>query len=149
MHQLVYYSRNAIQGTDRDQLAGMREILKVSDRNNRRDGITGSLIFDKVWFLQILEGELTDVEATYRRISADARHGDVTRMSTRPILQRQFPDWGMGGLIRTPEVQEIFLSHGIGGAIDPMKLSAASVVDLALDLKAHAESKRSEVRQAS
>jgi hypothetical protein len=149
MHQLVYYSRNVIQGTDRDQLAGMREILKVSDRNNRRDGITGSLIFDKVWFLQILEGELTDVEETYRRISRDARHGDVTRMSTRPILQRQFPDWGMGGLIRTLEVQEIFLSHGIGGAIDPKKLSAGDVVDLALDLKAHAESKRSEVRQAS
>lgn len=149
MHQLVYFSRNQIQGTDRDLLGGMREILKASDRNNRRDGVTGSLIFDKVWFLQILEGELASVEATYRRIQGDARHGEVTLMSTRPILQRQFPDWGMGGLVRTLDVQEIFLSHGIGGAIEPAKLSAVDVVDLALDLKAHAQQKRAEVRQAS
>jgi hypothetical protein len=148
MHQLVYFSRNRIKGTDRDLLAGMREILKTSDYNNRRDGITGSLIFDKLWFLQILEGELDCVEATYRRIQADQRHGAVTLMSTRPIFQRQFPDWSMGGLMRTVDVQEVFLSHGIGGAIDPKKLSATDVVDLALDLKAHAELKRAEIQRA-
>ncbi|WP_181707613.1 BLUF domain-containing protein [Chthonobacter rhizosphaerae] len=146
MHQLIYFSRNTMSG---DLLKGLKEILGVSQRNNQRDGVTGSLIFDKVWFLQILEGNLEIIQATYKRIEKDSRHREATVMTVRPLIQRQFPDWGMGGLLRSPDVQEIFLSHGIGGEMDPRKLHAATVVDLALDLKAFDQRKRSDICKAS
>lgn len=57
IHQLVYYSRNTVPGGDRAMLTNLREIVSVSQRNNSRDGVTGFLIFDKTWFIQVLEGE--------------------------------------------------------------------------------------------
>ncbi len=149
LHQLVYYSRNTVGGDDRALLAQLRNIVSVSQRNNQRDGVTGYLIFDKTWFLQILEGEQGTVIGTYRRIEKDARHGTVTLMQTRPIAARQFPNWTMGGSMRSLEVQEIYLRHGIGGAIDPTKLKGAAVLDLALELQAHELSKRAGIRAAS
>ncbi len=149
IHQLVYYSRNAVSGDDRALLGQLREIVSVSQRNNQRDGITGYLIFDKTWFLQVLEGEHSAIFTTYRRIEKDSRHGTVTLMQTRPIPARQFPNWTMGGSMRSLEVQEIYLRHGIGGAIDPGKLKGATILELALDLQAHEAAKRAGVRVAS
>ena len=56
LHQLIYYSRNTVPGGDRAMLMNLRNIVSASQRNNTRDGITGFLIFDKTWFIQILEG---------------------------------------------------------------------------------------------
>ena len=140
--QLIYYSRNTTPGGDREMLAQLREILSKSQANNGRDNVTGYLIFDKTWFVQILEGERETVQATYNRIAGDSRHGAVTVLDLREVKSRQFPSWSMGGALRTLDVQEIFLEHGIGGPIDPTRLNAQKVVDLALDLCAFDESKR-------
>ena len=78
IHQLVYYSRNTVPGGDRQMLTNLREIVSASQRNNSRDGVTGFLIFDKTWFLQILEGERARVTGTYDRIARDARHASPT-----------------------------------------------------------------------
>jgi hypothetical protein len=53
--QLTYLSRNAGAGdaTTLDEQLG--QILEVSRRNNTRDGLTGYLVSDGTWFLQILE----------------------------------------------------------------------------------------------
>jgi hypothetical protein len=149
LHQLVYYSRNTVAGDDRALLNQLRKIVSVSQRNNQRDGITGYLIFDKTWFLQVLEGEHSAIFTTYRRIEQDARHGSVTLMQTRPIPARQFGNWTMGGSMFSLEVQEIYLRHGIGGTIDPTKLKGAAILDLALDLQAHEAAKRANIRAAS
>ncbi|HEY0353334.1 MAG TPA: BLUF domain-containing protein, partial [Enterovirga sp.] len=55
--QLIYSSRNKSVAQDRAQLTMLRTILTVSQRNNVRDGLTGFLIFDRVHFFQILEGD--------------------------------------------------------------------------------------------
>lgn len=123
-------------------LTNMREILSVSQRNNGRDGITGFLIFDKTWFVQILEGERAKVTDTYDRIARDARHAAATILNVRDVPARLFPNWTMGGAMRTPEVQEIYLQHGFGGPLDVTRLTSDQVVDLALDLQAFEESRR-------
>lgn len=78
IHQLVYYSRNTVQGGDRAMLINLREIVSASQRNNSRDGVTGFLIFDKTWFVQILEGDKAQVTETYTRIARDTRHSAAT-----------------------------------------------------------------------
>jgi hypothetical protein len=142
IHQLVYYSRNTVPGGDRAMLTNMREILSASQRNNGRDGITGFLIFDKIWFVQILEGERAKVTATYDRIARDPRHATATVIDVRDVSSRLFPNWTMGGAMRTPEVQEVYLQHGFGGPLDAARLRADQVVNLAIDLQAFETSRR-------
>lgn len=142
LHQLVYYSRNTVSGDSRAMLQELRQIVSVSQRNNARDGITGALIFDKTWFLQVLEGDAAAITRTYDRISKDSRHSTVTLMEKKAVGERRFADWSMGGTMRTPEMQEIFLSHGIGGTIDPTRLDGRTVVALAADLKAFEAERR-------
>ncbi|KMO22462.1 blue light sensor protein [Methylobacterium indicum] len=149
IHQLVYYSRNTVPGGDRAMLTNMREILSASQRNNGRDGITGFLIFDSQWFVQILEGERARVTETYNRIARDPRHAGATILNVRDVAARLFPNWTMGGAMRTPDVQEIYLGHGFGGPIDPTRLKSDQVVGLALDLQAFEESRRQGRRLAS
>lgn len=149
IHQLVYYSRNVVVGNDRAMLANLREIVSVSQRNNGRNGITGFLIFDKTFFVQILEGSKAQVSETYARIARDPRHGGATIVDARNVEARSFPEWTMGGAMRTPEVEEIYLQHGVGSAIDPNRLKSAQIVNLALDLQAFDAAKRQAQRLAS
>jgi hypothetical protein len=142
IHQLIYYSRNTVVGGDREMLTNLREILSKSQQNNQRDGITGYLIFDKTWFIQILEGERKAVQSTYNRISLDKRHKSTVILNTRDVERRLFPNWTMAGALRTAEMQEVYLEHGIGGAIDPLKLNSDKVVQLALDLHAFEQNRR-------
>jgi len=135
MHQIVYYSRLNKTAVNGSTLSLLREIVDVSQRNNARDDITGALIFDNEWFLQILEGPAEAIDRTYHRIQKDPRHDLVTLVERRTATNRLFPEWGMGGTIRSMDVQEIFLDHGIAGAIEPARLPASTIVSLALDLK--------------
>lgn len=149
IHQLVYYSRNTVPGGDRAMLTNMREILSVSQRNNSRDGITGFLIFDKTWFVQILEGERAKVLETYNRIARDTRHSTATIINVRDVQARLFPNWTMGGAMRTPEVQEVYLAHGFGGPLEPTRLKSEQIINLALDLQAFEVSRRQGQKLAS
>ena len=149
IHQLVYYSRNTVPGGDRAMLTNMRDILSVSQRNNSRDGVTGFLIFDKTWFIQILEGERARVTETYARIARDTRHASATIINVRDVQARLFPNWTMGGAMRTPEVQEVYLQHGFGGPLEPGRLKSDQVVNLALDLQAFEANRRQEQKLAS
>lgn len=147
--QLTYHSRNLAQASGGGLLAALRDILAVSQRNNARDAITGYLIGDRDWFAQILEGEADKVRATYNRIQSDPRHGQVTLVSRREIRARSFPQWSMGGALRTPETEEIFLRHGAAGAFDPRRLSAPSILAVAMDLQDCEIARRLGLRAAS
>lgn len=149
IHQLVYYSRNTVQGDGRAMLTNMREILSASQRNNSRDGITGFLIFDKTWFVQILEGERAQVTETYTRIDRDKRHAAATILNVRDVPARLFPNWTMGGAMRTPEVQEVYLQHGFGGPLEPSRLKSDQIIRLALDLQSFEVERRQGQRLAS
>jgi hypothetical protein len=148
VHQLIYYSRNSVFGGDRAMLTNMRDILAVSQHNNGRDGITGFLIFDKIWFVQILEGARSKVQETYNRIAGDPRHTGATIMNVRDVEARLFPNWTMGGAMRTPEMQEVYLHHGIGSDMDPQRLKSSQIIALALDLQAFEQTKRSPQKMA-
>jgi Sensors of blue-light using FAD len=77
------------------QVADLRDIVAKSQRNNRRDGITGFLIYSAPHFTQCLEGEESAVKATMRRIVADPRHADVRLLASRRLDARELTDWSM------------------------------------------------------
>ena len=132
--QLTYLSRNALTGNTPTPDQQLSEILSASRRNNQRDGITGYLVSDGPWFIQILEGEEDKVSAALGRIRSDRRHSDISVISTRQIRTRSFPQWSMGGSVRSPAMRAIFARHGLE-RVEPAALTAPSVLALAMDLQ--------------
>lgn len=90
MLQLTYIST----GRDVDD-AMLESILGASRRNNRRDEITGLLLFNGKRFLQALEGPQSLVETAYERIRADPRHRAPVVLATSHVENRQFGGWDM------------------------------------------------------
>ena len=131
--QLTYVSRARIPaGLEVDTLAA---ILDSSQGNNRLVGITGYLVYDRMWFFQILEGPDKDVSATFSRIKDDRRHIDVAIVGRRTVKRASFPEWSMGGSIRRPETQAIYARHAIDQSLDPSSLTLPSILALAMDLQ--------------
>ena len=89
---LVYVSAATIPFTRSDLV----DLLERSRQRNTRDGISGLLLHRGGNFIQVLEGPPEIVDATYRRIAADARHGGLITLLRRTIPAREFGDWAMG-----------------------------------------------------
>jgi hypothetical protein len=91
LYCLVYMSSPTREMDDDEAEA----LLRRAKHNNDRDGITGILIHDRRRYLQYLEGDEADVEATFARISVDPRHRAIIRLHGGTISRRQFPGWAM------------------------------------------------------
>lgn len=70
-------------------------MLQRARARNESLGITGALLHYGGRFVQVLEGQADAVEQCFERISADTRHGAVTRIHSGPIAAPSFPDWSM------------------------------------------------------
>lgn len=92
MHQLLYVST----AREIPSTGLIDDILRVSRRNNARDGLSGLLIVGGRRFLQVLEGAQAFVDAAYRRIERDERHFALIELGSRTIVKRSFPHWEMG-----------------------------------------------------
>ena len=139
MKQLVYYSKINKHVNNDSALITLRKILNVSRRNNAVDKVTGFLIMDTDWFVQVLEGEESVVKRTFERINRDSRHTDAVIIGIKDVKQRCFGEWSMGARRRSPEVEEIYLLNGIGTIMTPSRLKAEQVVKLSEDLIGHAK----------
>ncbi|WBH16473.1 BLUF domain-containing protein [Sphingomonas radiodurans] len=90
MRQILYIS-TASPGAAID-VAG---ILAVSQRNNRRDGVTGLLWTDGHRFLQVLEGNDAAVQRVLDRLLSDPRHRGIAVLHDRTVAEREFGAWEM------------------------------------------------------
>ena len=90
LHRVIYASE-AVGATGTSTLS-IAQILGVSDRNNRRDRISGCLMFHEGHILQALEGGRADLDRLLRRILADPRHTALRIMSDMPVPERCLPE---------------------------------------------------------
>lgn len=72
------------------------DILETSRRKNPANNVTGLLVFQNSIFVQVLEGDERDVDATFQRIEKDERHQNVKVIERVSIERRAFPGWSMG-----------------------------------------------------
>lgn len=90
--RLVYIS-SAVRLMKDNELA---QILQAARRHNPANGITGVLLYRDGNFIQVLEGEPAQVEATFARIERDPRHRQVLVLSRETQVARVFEHWTMG-----------------------------------------------------
>jgi hypothetical protein len=95
LHALVYVSRSRLQPGESAFAASMNAILTAARANNDRNGVTGALLFDEVYFAQMLEGPEGAVTSTFERIRGDRRHTDVTMLSFDRASARRLSEWTM------------------------------------------------------
>jgi hypothetical protein len=112
----------------------LNTIMKASNRNNEKAGITGALIFDTLWFVQILEG---DREARKRHAAADRageRHDNLVVMDARPVDRRLFGNWWMGLSFLRGNHAALYRKHGIGERLNPRIMTGEQAVAPAQEL---------------
>jgi hypothetical protein len=74
----------------------LSELLTISVKNNVIRNITGFLIYSNGNFMQVLEGNETDVDYFFKKILHDKRHHDVIIIDRSNIDRRDFESWSMG-----------------------------------------------------
>lgn len=70
-------------------------MVAQAQRFNASAAITGVLLYDGHYFLQILEGPLAQMTRLFASIRADGRHCHVLPFAVRWLAQRRFDDWSM------------------------------------------------------
>ena len=92
MVRVVAYASEYVGSDIQHDLADIRASSLV---NNRRDQVTGTLLFDRGYFVQVLEGLDEPVSDVLRRIEADKRSGPCSILFDIPLPERSFEDWDM------------------------------------------------------
>jgi len=86
---MLYRSRATVPFDDQ----ALADLVDGARERNRIRRITGALFFDNGRFLQWIEGPASSVSRLFSRIGSDARHEEVTVVSSGPTGERIFADW--------------------------------------------------------
>jgi hypothetical protein len=120
----VSVTRHIYASTRVDRSAkAVNEIFAVSERNNRRDAITGALIVTDDYFVQLLEGGRLAVSQRMVRIARDHRHEDIEFIPTKAVLHRLFTGWTLRRIQTERLDRTLLLSRLIVGALQPEQLT--------------------------
>ncbi|QTD54464.1 BLUF domain-containing protein [Parasphingorhabdus cellanae] len=124
LSRLLYTSALDMEGCSEKQAQAVRKIAESSAEQNRLSQLTGSLLFVKGVFIQILEGPHDEVEKVFDRICCDFRHVDVRLIDLTHVSERLFEDWDMAflnddeisSLALRDELQEIQFLVGVNAS---------------------------------
>lgn len=89
--QLIYISRTQ----KKMPLDQIEALVAHSQAANARRDISGALMFVGQHFMQLLEGELSDIVLLFERIRQDPRHTYVHCLYCKNVNKRLHPKWGM------------------------------------------------------
>ena len=84
----VIFASEAVGSTGASALS-IAQILGVSVANNRRDHITGCVMFHRGHILQVVEGARADLDRLLRRLREDPRHTALRILSDTAIAARR------------------------------------------------------------
>lgn len=101
IHHLLYISEASQALSDVE----LGIILEHSRTNNLSKDLTGILIKNGNFFIQLLEGKKEVVENLYRIIVKDSRHTKVKTLIVFDSSERLFPQWSMGLVNEKAHVQ--------------------------------------------
>jgi hypothetical protein len=95
-HQSLFFLLYISQASTEMDEQSLTQIVKVSRENNQPLGLTGCLLYQDGYFMQLLEGRRKDVLKLMERVSLDPRHKNVQIVAQGNVQHRLFVDWSMG-----------------------------------------------------
>jgi Sensors of blue-light using FAD len=130
MIQLIY--RSVL--TPKLNLPEVYEIMKEARKNNPVLKITGVLLFNTQFFLQLIEGPEESINSLYPVIERDRRHQKVELISSKAIVERTWANWSMALVMPTAENKPILSRYSKSGTFSPFDLTADTATMLLTDL---------------
>jgi len=106
-------------------------ILEASSRNNKKTDITGVLCQGSGLYLQVIEGQRSDISALLSQIMADTRHKNVVIISMEEIEQRRYGQWSMALVQLSMDDPMVQMAHP---EFDPYAASGSDVIKILDDL---------------
>ena len=107
IHRLLYRSDMHLSGTAAGIQQQVVEIVRLSQARNAADGMTGALLHTRGVFIQVLEGPLPKVEATFERICCDMRHRRLELIELVEAEGPMFADWSMARITADQTVERL------------------------------------------
>ncbi|SRR6056297_507994 len=89
---IVYASFSVKELSEKD----LKELLKDIRIKNKKQHVTGLLLYNAGAFIQVIEGDSNIIHNLYNIIKEDSRHSNIVKLLDEPISDRAFPDWSMG-----------------------------------------------------
>ena len=90
--QMVYVSLSPHNLTE-DDLAEL--LIEIRDKNKRQN-VTGLLMYHDGAFIQVIEGQKEVIDELYEQLKKDERHHTLLVLLEEYVDHRSFPDWSMG-----------------------------------------------------
>ncbi len=128
--QLIYASTRSEDCTQTD----LMNILRSSRKNNELNDISGILVCDNNYFLQLIEGGMEQVNKLFLRISKDNRHGDVIILGYEEVDARDYSKWKMGYVHIMDKKKDILFKYSSNKDFSPYSLSGYGAKQLLADL---------------
>ena len=100
LYYLIYVSKAAIPMTS----TVLSSLVYTSRCSNEKHALTGMLLYVQAKtehtgngrFIQVLEGNESNVKATFKKILIDERHHQVNILNQGALNNRNFSEWQMG-----------------------------------------------------
>ena len=130
--RLVYVS-TSINEVDSDTL---QSILSTAQTNNDAHDLTGLLVFDDKYFVQLIEGGRSAVSQLLGNLYRDTRHKDLVVLGFDVVHQRPFPNWSMQFVPTVDVTKNVLLRHGVTSKFEPYSLTHESAVAFMVEMLA-------------
>ena len=103
-------------------------ILEQAQRNNERNGITGALVINDSYFLQVIEGSRPIINALLQELVKDKRHLSLRIVECCEVEQRRWGKWSMKYLNPHDLHNEDVLKFSSSDEFNPYLMSASQIM---------------------
>jgi hypothetical protein len=130
LHRIVFYSSNETSFSSSSMRDFVRNVLESCSRHEALAGLTGALLFNEHFFLQVMEGDKVAISQRMWRLAQDERHSLMVILAAGAIPRRAFLTWSVGYAGRSDELDKLYLRYGPAPKFDPTHMIATSAVDM-------------------
>ncbi len=128
VRQVVYISQATREFTE----AELDALVTVAHENNKKYGITGAMLYLESAFIQVIEGQDSDIARLLQQLHLDTRHRDIRIVSDNVVPARNFQNWSMG-IVRPPQEDKTLVRDEIrlASALDVRAEEQSTVMPVA------------------
>lgn len=95
VYTIVYRSVPLFTGVMGDDIREFESVLANAQVVTDNGAVTGAMVFNEDWFIQLLEGDEAAVKERYERNLLDPRHKEVELLFEGETPERRFSNWSM------------------------------------------------------
>lgn len=114
--------------TDRTNSGAVQKILTTAKKNNDKHDLTGLLVFNSKYYLQVIEGGRVAVSALLGNLFSDDRHCEMVVLGVEQVDQRAFPNWSMEFIAASRASRQTMLRHGATRDFSPYEMTYQSAL---------------------